>query len=457
MPAYSQTLAATGGTPPYSWTINSGALPPGLVLSAAGIISGEPTTIGTFTFMVQVTDSAGASANRPLSIQIGGAALLITTGPLPPAVVGAPYAQTLSATGGIAGYRWSISSGSLPPGLTLDSAGSISGSPTSAGTFTFAAQASDSSGLTANKNLSITVGAALVLETKSLADASLSAAYAQSLRASGGTSPYTWSVTAGALPDGIRLESTRGLLNGTAGAAGTFTFTIRVTDSTSVFTERQFTIETAAGLIITSAPNGWSHSLSSRQKPERNARGACGGTARAIATGDGVSWTAVCIGLTRTRRSVARSCGAIPRSPAAPFACCGSAAWPYAVAAAFFAAALGVAFRVFGFAADACIGIFASLWSFPPVAFRSAAQRFRVDAAIRLLASALRTRFGFLVSDFCCLATAQRFLWAAAIRLRAAALITRLRPVARELTEFDAESARSLRRISAVLASISDF
>jgi hypothetical protein len=168
--------------------------------------------------------------------------------------VGAPYTQTLSATGGIAGYRWSISSGSLPPGLTLDSAGSITGTPTSPGTFAFAAQVSDSTGVTTNKNLSITVGVPLVLETKSLADASLSAAYTQSLRASGGTSPYTWSVTAGALPDGIRLDSTRGLLNGTAGAVGTFTFTIRVTDSASVFTEKQFTIETAAGLIITSAP-----------------------------------------------------------------------------------------------------------------------------------------------------------------------------------------------------------
>jgi hypothetical protein len=165
--AYSQTLAATGGTAPYTWSVvpGSGSLPAGLSLNAStGVISGTPTAAGRSVFTVQVTDSSTPpiTATQPLSITVL-APLSVTTSVLPDAPVGAAYSQTLAATGGTAPYTWSVvpGSGSLPAGLSLNaSTGVISGTPTAAGRSVFTVQVTDSSTppMTATANLSITVG-----------------------------------------------------------------------------------------------------------------------------------------------------------------------------------------------------------------------------------------------------------------------------------------------------------
>src|SRR5262249_54040563 len=125
---YSQTLAATGGTPPYSWSLVSGTFPVGLSLSAAGVISGSPATPRPRSFTVQVTDSGSQTALRSLSIAISLPTPSITTAsPLPAATVGASYSQTLAATGGTPPYSWSVVAGTLAQGLTLSTTGVISG------------------------------------------------------------------------------------------------------------------------------------------------------------------------------------------------------------------------------------------------------------------------------------------------------------------------------------------
>lgn len=131
--SYSTSLAATGGTGPYSWSVTSGSLPTGLSLSTAGTISGMPTAMATSTFTVKVTDSATtqATATASLSITIGGA-VSITTTALPAGSIGSAYAGTLAATGGKTPYTWSLSSGTLPAGLSLSSSGAITGTPASA-------------------------------------------------------------------------------------------------------------------------------------------------------------------------------------------------------------------------------------------------------------------------------------------------------------------------------------
>jgi hypothetical protein len=148
--AYSATVAATGGTAPYAWSIASGSLPPGLGLDAAsGRISGTPTTAGTWAFTIRVTDAQNpaASATRALAIAVGAAPLAITTTSLPNARRNQTYQQTVAATGGIAPYTWSLAGGSLPPGLALAAAtGVISGRPTSTGTWSFTVRVSDSQG-----------------------------------------------------------------------------------------------------------------------------------------------------------------------------------------------------------------------------------------------------------------------------------------------------------------------
>jgi hypothetical protein len=156
---YTFTLAATGGTTPYTWAASVG-LPTGLNLNAStGVISGTPTVASTFNFSVTVTDSLGATATKNLSIKVNSSVPLsiVTTSPLPDAKSGTIYTFTLSATGGTTPYTWTRL-GALPDGLTLDgSTGLISGKPTLASTFNFSVTVADSASHTATANLSIKV------------------------------------------------------------------------------------------------------------------------------------------------------------------------------------------------------------------------------------------------------------------------------------------------------------
>ncbi|ADG07760.1 S-layer homology domain-containing protein [Kyrpidia tusciae] len=236
---YSANLQASGGTAPYSWSLVGGSLPDGLTLTTDGTISGTPTTAGTSTFTVQVTDSSGtpqsATADLSITVNPSSQALSINTESLPDATVGSDYSVSLDASGGTSPYTWSVVDGSLPDGLTLSNDGTISGTPTTAGTSTFTVQVTDSSGTpqSATADLSITVNPssqALSINTESLPDATVGSDYAASLDASGGTSPYTWSVVDGSLPDGLSLSS-EGTISGTPTTADTVTFTVQVTDS----------------------------------------------------------------------------------------------------------------------------------------------------------------------------------------------------------------------------------
>ncbi|HEY6346765.1 MAG TPA: Ig domain-containing protein [Bryobacteraceae bacterium] len=163
---YSQMLSATGGAPPYAWSQVSGLLPNGLNLSANGSISGTPTTLGTFTFTLQVTDSVFDTAMQTFILTIApvtASSLAITTTSLPQASVNLLYSQTLAATGGFLPYTWSLSSGSLPPGLSLSSSGAITGTPTLVGVFTFTVSVTDRASNSAAQMLTITVPSAAVV------------------------------------------------------------------------------------------------------------------------------------------------------------------------------------------------------------------------------------------------------------------------------------------------------
>jgi hypothetical protein len=134
----SQSLSATGGVQPYSWSLTSGNLPPGLGLSSAGVIFGTPTEAGSFSFTVQVSDSTSPAqtATRMLTLQIVEPLAITTTSPLPAGTVGTAYSITFTAQGGTPPYAWQ-SLGSLPPGLRLNRmTGVLSGTPTKAGAFT---------------------------------------------------------------------------------------------------------------------------------------------------------------------------------------------------------------------------------------------------------------------------------------------------------------------------------
>jgi hypothetical protein len=166
--SYSATLSASGGTPPYSWAIASGSLPSGLTLSTGGVITGTPSTTGSSSFTVQVTDSTtptAQTATRALSISVSASqvpTLTVVTTALSGGTVGTSYSATLSASGGTPPYSWAIASGSLPSGLSLSKGGVITGAPSSEGTFDFTVQVTDSTipmAQTATRGLSISVSA----------------------------------------------------------------------------------------------------------------------------------------------------------------------------------------------------------------------------------------------------------------------------------------------------------
>ena len=165
----------------------------------------------------------------------GSGAPTITTTTLPDGTVNAAYSSTVNATGGTSPYSWSLASGQLPAGLGLDpGSGQISGTPSGApGTSTFTVQVTGQDSLSSTKSLSIRVADPLTLTTTSLPNGTVGAAYSQQLAATGGTTPYNWSVVAGSLPAGLTLNASTGVIAGTPTVEGTASFTARVVDAGS--------------------------------------------------------------------------------------------------------------------------------------------------------------------------------------------------------------------------------
>jgi hypothetical protein len=244
--AYGNPTPIPAGTslPPISIpvTIDAAVAVGTTIVNTAAVISSDAAS------QVQASNTIVVAASAPLNI---------TTASLPSGVVNAAYpGATLNATGGTSPYTWALQAGSaLPPGLSLSTAGGITGTPTAAGTFTFTVRVTDSASASTMRSLSISVGAALAITTASLPNGTVNVAYpSTTLAATGGSGTRTWSIATGSLPPGLAL-SNAGVLTGTPTAAGTFNFTIRVTDASGSAT-RQFSIVVAAAAltITTTSP-----------------------------------------------------------------------------------------------------------------------------------------------------------------------------------------------------------
>jgi hypothetical protein len=160
--AYNETVTATGGTAPHTFTISAGALPTGLVLSAAtGDITGVPTTPGTFNFSITATDANGCEGSRLYTMTIAAAGCpVITVNPatLPPAVANQAYEETVTASGGTAPHVFTITSGALPTGFSLNPAtGVISGITAQTGLFNVTIRATATGGCFGSRAYTLTV------------------------------------------------------------------------------------------------------------------------------------------------------------------------------------------------------------------------------------------------------------------------------------------------------------
>src|SRR4030095_4767204 len=252
--AYSQAVTGSGGTGALTYSVSAGALPSGVSSNASsGALTGTPSAAGTFNFTITPTDTVGASGSQSYSVTIN-APLTVNPASLAGGTVSTAYSQTVSATGGTGASTFAVTSGSLPTGLSLNvSSGEITGTPTSAATFNFTITATDTVGATGSRAYSVTVSAAsLTVSPTTLPAPTRGVAYSQTITTSGGTAPYTYSVT-GSLPTGLSLNTSTGAITGTSSASGTFNFTINASDSLGATGSRAYSVVVNVAISVAQA------------------------------------------------------------------------------------------------------------------------------------------------------------------------------------------------------------
>ena len=228
---YSSALAATGGVPPYTYSIKSGTLPNGLTLNpTTGAITGTPTQAGPFLFVAQVQDSTNtlagtATSNCGITINSPPSATCVVINAVQNVAI---TPVTMTATGGT-GVGYTFSATGLPAGLTMSSAGTISGTPTVSGTFPYTVTITDSAGTKGTVNCSVTVNPPIAATCVAITAVQNVPITPVTMTATGGTGTgYTFSATG--LPTGLTMSSS-GTISGTPTVSGTFPYTVTVTDS----------------------------------------------------------------------------------------------------------------------------------------------------------------------------------------------------------------------------------
>jgi hypothetical protein len=250
--AYSATLAATGGTTPYSWTLASGTLPTGITLQSTGVISGTTSQTGTFSFTVQVTDSSSPKQTATRSFQITVSTVGTITVTVTPAAATVTSSGTAQFTALVTntsnvGVTWSAWPGSISSS-GLYQAPSVTTKTTATVTATSTADSTKSG--KAVVTISPALAPPLTVTTTSLSGATSGTAYSATLKAAGGTTPYTWSLASGTLPTGVSLQSS-GLLSGTTSQTGQFSITVQVVDSSSPKQTATQPLSLAVNAIVT--------------------------------------------------------------------------------------------------------------------------------------------------------------------------------------------------------------
>ncbi len=271
---YSQTLSATGGQPPYSWSVVAGSLPAGLALaSSTGVLSGTPSAVGTINFTVQVSDGAQPTpqtTTKVLSLAVTATAPILSSLNPSSAIAGGPaFTLTVNGSNFVSNstVRWNgsnrtttfVSSSQLTaaiPAADIATVGTASITVLNPGPST-------------SNALTFTIsGPGLTITTNSpLPQGTVGTSYSQTIAASGGTAPYTWSLSSGSLPTGLTLNAGTGTISGTPSAVGNTTFTVRVSDSASASVTKQFQLSISSTAAPTFTISGIPDNVEPAQQP----------------------------------------------------------------------------------------------------------------------------------------------------------------------------------------------
>ncbi len=258
---YTFDILAVGGVAPYTFALSEGSLPKGLTLSESGRISGTPTVEEDSIFFIKITDQEGVTfpisdsdkdlAKLSMRVVLKGKLSISTLSLQPGMILNKESSITIKASGGSLPYNWKIQEGDLPDGVTFTQSENgeavISGKPTVVGEFSLIIEVQDADDFV-DVNfyvLAVTDEKGLVISTNSLPNGKIDEPYSATLEASGGQD-YHWSVILGEVPSGISLDSKTGALSGTPYRAGTFSFAVSVTDTSS----RTVAIPKAFAIVI---------------------------------------------------------------------------------------------------------------------------------------------------------------------------------------------------------------
>jgi hypothetical protein len=235
----------TGPDVQATWSLQSGALPPGITLSTSGVLTGTPTSEGSYQFVVRAqngspfdTETFTLAVRQPVAVTTPFGATR-----RPSAEVGIRFGKTVAATGGTGTYTWSLTSGALPPGVALDrTKGTISGTPRAAGDHAFALSATDAEGRVATVSAAVTVAPRLAIKTLRLKTARLGRAYETTLATGGGVQPLRWKTLRGKLPRGLRFAKKVGTFVGTPRRIGNFRLTVAARDALGATARKTFAL-----------------------------------------------------------------------------------------------------------------------------------------------------------------------------------------------------------------------
>ena len=241
---YTAKLQATGGKPPYAWNLAlfpgqtaASVLPAGLSFASDGTISGTASVCYSVIWVPQFVVQDAASQTAGVGLELDCVApLAFASSSLPDGNIALPYSFFLQVQGGLSPYKFALTAGSLPPGMTLDPTRGLQGTPTAPGTYNFTLQVSDSGTptLTASQAFTLTIDNNLVLPNRSLPDAVQNVPYLEQIQPAGGTPPYHFALGQNSsLPPGMSLDNSTGKVSGPPTTASQFTdfMQMTITDS----------------------------------------------------------------------------------------------------------------------------------------------------------------------------------------------------------------------------------